>query len=207
MNMTEPGSDQFLQLVFDAFGEIGNIAMGSAVTSLSNIFPCSREIHQLIRVCELDTFHSMIPEEIREEKAVGAVVSFAGDFFGELLFIFREPFARQCLKSLLRREPIRVLGDTEAYIALAEIANLMASAYLSAISFYTHGRAEILNTVLAEDMVGAMTVECAGRSIFFGNRAVSIEGEFMAADTKNYIVLLLREAERLSLEKCLGLRK
>jgi chemotaxis protein CheC len=118
----------------DALREVANIGAGHAATALSQL--TNRRI--MISVPEVNiTRLEEVPEILgRADEVVAAVLMhMMGDLTGRTLVLFPEPSAKALCDILFRRSP----GTTTAFTpmeqsGLKEVGNILASAYMNALS-------------------------------------------------------------------------
>lgn len=176
-------SDEILNLnemQLDALREIGNVGAGNAATALSQII--NRKIDMAVpRV-------SILPIEDVPDVVGGPDLVVAGVFFrvfgpapGCILFLLPRESAF-CLVDILMG---RAQGETDKVAinsidesALMEIGNILAGAYLNALSFFT--KMTLLQSIpaLAIDMAGAILNIILVQLGQMGDHALVIETEF-----------------------------
>lgn len=198
---------QLREAHLDALQEICNIGMGHAATALSQMI--GKTVHLQVPKIALAGLDE-VPEIIggAEQVVVGIYLQVWGDVRGNLLLIFPRDSA-QNLNALLTGQPADldlILSEIHAS-ALKEVANILAGAYLSAMSNLLG--LSLLPSVpsLAFDMAGAIVdyilIELGRESDltlvveteFFGD-GHAIRGHFFLLPDPNSLKLIL-EASRV----------
>jgi chemotaxis protein CheC len=118
----------------DALREVANIGAGHAATALSQMTGSTIMISvPTITIAKLED----VPPQISgpEEPVAAVLMHMMGDLTGRALLMFPENAARILCDILLRREPgtTRDFGEMERS-SLKEAGNILASAYLNALS-------------------------------------------------------------------------
>lgn len=190
----------------DTLKEICNIGAGHAATALSQMIgrPVGLEVPRVV-------FENVygIP---RIAGGAGTAVSglyftIVGDASGVILLIFPEESARQMVRLVCGSAGMPDLGDAMSVSAMREIGNVLASAFLSAISQlsglsllpsvpgYAHDSAgAILELVLAELAIPtdvALVIETV-----FGASGEGIRGHFFLLPDPHTLEVILRAVER-----------
>lgn len=140
----------------DVLKEIGNIGSGNALVSLSKLI--NRRIE--MQVPQINILEYKEVTELMggaENPVVGILLDFTGDINGSIMFVL-EPQYAFTLISILRNKSINditELGEIDVS-ALKEVGNILAGAYLSALSKLC--KLDVLPSVpyFAFDMAGAI---------------------------------------------------
>ncbi|MCR4926008.1 MAG: chemotaxis protein CheC [Clostridiales bacterium] len=124
--------------VVETLMEIGNVGMGKATAVLgkmletrisvdiSNVLPAS--------AMALSTAFSS------NEEMIGVLLGFTNDLLGATLFVVKKDFAKKLLRQIVTDEEYNdnlFIINEDSVSAIQEVANIMMSSYLSAISKYT----------------------------------------------------------------------
>ena len=167
--------DKIEEMEFDILTEIGNIGAGNATTALAKLI--NGRVDMYVPKVELLAFKDLA--EIlggAEELVAGILLSLEGDIEGSMLFgsDVTDEFTEMELSALL------------------EIGNIIAGAYLTAISQLTN--LSIIPTVpsLAVDMAGAILSVPAIEFGKLGDKALLIESQFRdeEMDVCGYFILI-----------------
>lgn len=163
---------------YDILREVGNIGAGNATTALSQLI--NSRIDMTVPKVELLDF-SELAEVVgsAEKKVVGILLNLSGDIDGMMMFMMECSGARRLVN--------RLMGQAEDYqeefnemelSALNEIGNIIAGAYLSALSSLTN--LSIVESIpyMSIDMAGAILSVPAIAFGEIGDKALLIESEF-----------------------------
>jgi len=179
-----PGALAALQL--DALREIGNIGAGNAATSLSQLVghPVGMSVPS-VRVLPLDQVPAAVAGS--EDALVAAIyLRVLGDAPGHIMFVLTLEDARSIAASLLggmdpgTRDAFG-LGEMERS-ALAEVGNILTSAYLIAMTQFTGLSLEPSPPDLGVDMAGALLGYVLSEVALSGDVALVIETAFEELD-------------------------
>jgi len=169
----------------DVLREIGNIGSGNAATALAKML--NRKIDMAVPQVKILEFKD-VSETLggAEIPVVGIILKVTGDLTGYIMFILQQNNAGMLVNMLMGRpiEQVCELIDEMEISALKEIGNILAGAYLSALSTLTNLR--ILPSVpdLAIDMAGAILSVPAIEFSKVGDTVLYIETEFLEGDDR-----------------------
>lgn len=164
---------------YDILREVGNIGAGNATTALSQLI--NSKIDMTVPKVELLDFSALADVVGSAEKlVVGILLNITGDVNGMMMFMVDNEAAHHMVNRLVGKEDS---GNMEAFddmelSALKEIGNIIAGAYLSALSSLTS--LKIIESVpyMAIDMAGAILSVPAIAFGALGDKALLIESEF-----------------------------
>ncbi len=193
--MGEIDLDKLTDLEFDVLKEIGNIGAGNATTALSQIMNMKIDMSvpnvALIPITEIA---GMIGSE--ETIVVGILLGMEGDITGMMMFLLTEKSAHTIVNTLLGRniEEDEAFGEIE-FSALSEIGNIIAGAYLSALSTMTN--LTVIESVpsLTIDMAGAILSVPAIEYGRVGDKVLFIETNLGEDDFLNGYIVMVPELE------------
>lgn len=193
--MGELNLDQLTDMEFDVLKEIGNIGAGNATTALSQMMNIKIDMSvpnvALIPITEIA---GMIGSE--ETIVVGILLGMDGDVNGMMMFLFTEKSAHTIVSTLLGMAPDMTaeIGEME-FSALSEIGNIIAGAYLSALSSLTG--LTVLPTVpaLTIDMAGAILSVPAIEYGKIGDKVLFIETNLGEDDSLSGYIVMVPELE------------
>lgn len=183
----------------DMLAEISNIGAGHAATALSQLL--NKKI--LLQVPSVKVIPiAEVPEVVGgpERLVVGLFFRIFGNAKGNILILFPKESALSLIAELLSREPSgsNILQEMESS-ALKEVGNILASAYLNALS-------QMLKMVLipsvpglAYDMAGAVLDYILIELSQEGETALLIETEFISESRIKGHFFLLPDPESLRL--------
>lgn len=168
----------------DVLREIGNIGTGNAITALAKML--NRKVDMDVPKVKVMKFKDV--SEIlggAEIPVVGLLLNVEGDISGSIMFILKMDAAHILVNMLMKRrlEECREFGEMELS-ALQEIANILASSYLSSLSSLTG--LSIMPSVpeLAIDMAGAILSVPAIQFGEVGDSVLYIETGFFEGSTR-----------------------
>lgn len=182
--------DKIEEMEFDILTEIGNIGAGNATTALAKLI--NGRVDMYVPKVELLAFKDLA--EIlggAEELVAGILLSLEGDIEGSMLFVLENNAAHHLVHRLMGSDVTDEFTEMELS-ALLEIGNIIAGAYLTAISQLTN--LSIIPTVpsLAVDMAGAILSVPAIEFGKLGDKALLIESQFRdeEMDVCGYFILI-----------------
>lgn len=193
--------DDLNDVHFDVLRELGNIGAGNAATSISSMIsmPVSISV-PIIHITDYNKATSMLggPENV----LVGILLMVSGDINGMIMFLLEKDFAHLILNTLLGNkfssfEDVDEMGMS----ALKEIGNIMAAAYVNAISSLTGMVIDISTPEICIDMVGSILSVPVIHFSEVSDKLVLIQDKFSngmdVAENGNSHVLLLPEETSL----------
>lgn len=177
-------SEEMLSLTalqLDALREIGNVGAGNAATALSQIL--NRKIEMTVPQVSILPLGD-VPDVVGGPDALvaGVYLRVFGPAPGSILFLLPKESAFYLVDMLMNRShgTTGVLSALDES-ALMEIGNILASAYLNALSFFT--KLTLLPSIpaLSIDMAGALLSIVLIQLGQVGDYALVIETEFTTA--------------------------
>lgn len=170
--------DLLNSMYMDVLKEIGNIGAGNATTAIAGMLGTTMKM-EVPRVLLMDATKlgdAICPEE---ETIVGIFLEVTNDISGSMMFLMKLPAAHFLVNKLMGRpqdynEPF----DEMDLSAMKEIGNIIAGAYLSALSTMTN--LKILPSIpyIAVDMAASILSVPAIQFGQYGDNALFIETEF-----------------------------
>jgi chemotaxis protein CheC len=178
-------SDDVLELTpvqLDALREIGNVGAGNAATALSQII--NKRIDMTVPEVSIMPL-SDVPDIVGgpDNLVAGVYLRVFGQAPGSILFIMPINSAFDLVNMLMGREKSRDYTFTAMEeSALMEIGNILASAYLNALSYFT--KLTLLPSIpaLAMDMAAALLSIVLIQLGQMGDHALVIETVFKTDD-------------------------
>ena len=199
MGMTlEDVNDMYL----DVLKEIGNIGAGNATSAIANMLGMKIDMNvPSIRLMEVEQLGMAVGAE--DQTIVGIFLEVENDIEGSMMFLLDIPSARYLVNKLMMQdvaedEPFNNMEQS----ALKEIGNIIAGAYLSALSGLTN--LVILPSVpsIAVDMAASILSLPAATFGMQGDNALLIQTEICAdVEINGYFILM---PEQDSYEKILS---
>ena len=194
------------KLHLDGIKEAANIGSGHAATALSQMMGKSIMVSvPEVKVMKLEE----VPYIFGEKTPIVAAVltNFFGDITGRNLLVFPEDKARLLVDILLAKNPGETVGFGEMEISsLKEIANIVSSSYLSALSEFL--QIMVLPSVPSftlDDLSAVLTsvylqftdddreyAFCVETSFYFTEEAVKLEGYLLMIPDKMGLERMLK---------------
>jgi chemotaxis protein CheC len=171
----------------DALKEISNIGMGHAATALSQII-CQTVHLRVPRVTVIEI--SQVPEHLggAEQLMVGITMQVLGDARGSIMLLFPRASAHHLLCSLLGHQDRGRELSEEDISALKEVANILASAYLSALGNMLEKVLIPSVPMLADDMAGAVVDDVLIELSRSGDFALMVETDFSGGQNAQAVI-------------------
>lgn len=188
---------------YDVLREIGNIGAGNATTALSQMVNMKLDMHvPMVQLLGFDELAGHICGE--ESLVVGIYLFLEGDIDGSMMFMLEKESAK-CLVNHLMGQMGNPDSDEFSEMelsAMQEIGNIIAGAYLSALSSLTQMTITSSVPFMSIDMAAAILSVPAIEFGKVGDKALLIETEF-GDDImiKGYFILI---PELESYDKILG---
>lgn len=183
----------------DVLKEIGNIGAGNAATSLAMLLDRPIQISvPTIRILDYNAATQALGGP--ENMVVGVLLSFSGDISGMIMFLLQQDFAHMTLNALLGKKFDSFLEiDEMGNSAIKELANIMTSSYVNAISKMTGLTIQVSVPDMAIDMAGAILSVPAIHFANISDKIIFIEDQFSSGQengTSN--VLMIPDIESLA---------
>jgi chemotaxis protein CheC len=152
-------TDDFSSLNYfqlDVLKEIGNIGAGNAATALAKMLDKKVDMKvPQIRIMRFDEVSEVLGGA--ETQVVGILLGIQGDISGSMMFVLDLPSSKLLVNILMGKPAESDLEyDDLTRSALAEIGNILAGSYLSALSNLTNLKIMSGVPALAIDMAGAI---------------------------------------------------
>ena len=177
----------------DALREFGNIGSGNAATALAQFL--NRKIDMTVPKAKILPFRD-VAQLIGgpEEKVMGIFLRVMGDISGKFLLLIPEEASIKLLHALMPGFEISAphrMGEMEIS-CMREVGNILAGAFLNALSILTN--TTILNSLptLAFDMAGALIDTVVADMAVVSDHVLMLETSFVESeeDLKLHIFLL-----------------
>ena len=199
--------DHVNEMYMDVLRELGNIGAGNATTSLANMINEQINMNvpkvELIEASKLGS--AICPED---EIIVGIFLEVTRDIKGSMMFLMRMESAHYLVNRLMGRDPKNMDPFDEMDLsAMKEIGNIIAGAYLSALSGMTNLTIAPSVPYIAVDMAAAILSVPAIQFVQYGNNALLIETEF-GSDYMigGYFILMPEEDSYAKILESLGIQ-
>ena len=177
--MSLKNMDQLNAMHFDVLREIGNIGLGNAASSLSQML--SQTIDISVPTVKLLDFNESVeylggPENV----VLGMLVGLKGDINGMMLYVLQKSFANSMLKAVFGKEINDLTELDEMDLSfIREIGNILAGSYVNAISSLTGLTIDISVPTISIDMAGAILAGPAVEFAQIGNSVLFIDDSFI----------------------------
>lgn len=169
--------EEFSDIQFDVLKELSNIGAGNATTAISTMM--NIKVNMAVPVIEFLEFKDLV-EVIggAENSVVGILLTLQNDIDGMMMFIMDLKSARSIVNSILTKEAGDTQFDEMELSVLQELGNIIAGAYLSAVSSLTKLCITSSIPSLAIDMAGAILSVPAIEFGKVSDKALLIQSEF-----------------------------
>lgn len=189
--MAQINLEQLNDLQFDVLKEIGNIGAGNATTALSKLMNMKIDMGvPTVALVPITDIAGIIGAE--DMPVVGILLGLQEDVKGTMMFLTTEEAANVMVNVLLGRDESakEPFGEME-YSVISEIGNIIAGAYLSALSTLTNLTVTASVPAMTIDMAGAILSVPAIEYGKIGDKVLFIETQ-LGEDSilKGYIVMV-----------------
>ncbi|MBQ1689575.1 MAG: chemotaxis protein CheC [Lachnospiraceae bacterium] len=202
------GLNELDNMHYDILREVGNIGAGNATTALSQLI--NTKIDMTVPKVELLDFTALADVVGSAEKiVVGILLNLSGDVDGMMMFMMEFSSAKNIVNQLMGKAEKDLAAFTELELsALKEIGNIIAGAYLSALSSLTN--LNIVESVpyMSIDMAGAILSVPAIAFGELGDKALLIESEFNQTEEESvngFFILIPTEKSYETILSSLGM--
>lgn len=178
----------------DVLKEIGNIGAGNATTAIANMLGLRIDMDvPNVQLLEVSKLGSAICDE--DETIVGIFLEVQNDIEGSMMFLVKMESAHYLVNKLMMRDQsYREPFDEMDLSAMKEIGNIIAGAYLSALSSMTNLAIFPSVPYIAVDMAASILSVPAIQFGQYGDNALLIETQFAAdVEINGYFILMPEE--------------
>lgn len=170
--------DELDAMHVDVLTELGNIGSGNAATALSSFMGKKISINvPHVRILGFNEVADYVggPENI----VMGLLIKMSGDINGMILYIFNNDLIKNVMKVFFNKDFTSFDDLDEMSIsAFSEIGNIMASAYVNALSAMTSLSINISIPSICIDMAGAILSVPSIEFAQVGNKVLFIDDSF-----------------------------
>ena len=170
--------DELDAMHVDVLTELGNIGSGNAATALSSFMGKKISINvPHVRILGFNEVAYYVggPENI----VMGLLIKMSGDINGMILYIFNNDLIKNVMKVFFNKDFTSFDDLDEMSIsAFSEIGNIMASAYVNALSAMTSLSINISIPSICIDMAGAILSVPSIEFAQVGNKVLFIDDSF-----------------------------
>lgn len=169
--------DQINQMYPDVLKEIGNIGAGNATTAIANMLNMKMDMTvPSVELMPVEKIGTAIGAE--DSIVVGIMLGVESDIEGSMMFLMDLPSAHKLVNRLMMRDPdYNEDFDEMDLSAIKEIGNIIAGAYLSALSGMTNLTITPTVPYVAIDMAAAILSVPAIQFGMVGDKALLIKTE------------------------------
>ncbi|MEB3298266.1 MAG: chemotaxis protein CheC [Candidatus Sericytochromatia bacterium] len=197
------GPHDLTELQLDALRELGNVGSGHAATSLSTMLgvPVKMEV-PAVGLSDVSQIGDLLGGREAMVRAVYLLVS--GELEGHMALIMREAEALRLLAALMPERLSNQKSDELAESALAEIGNILTSAYVGALTRWTGLDLRPSPPLTAHDQAGAILDSLTAELQLAGRTVLTLEGRLEVPSVPGCGILLLFLPPPASLPRMLG---
>ncbi len=180
---------------YDVLKEIGNIGAGNATTALAQLVNEKIDMSvPRVELVQFDKIANLIGSE--DTILVGILLGLEGDINGMMMFLLDEPSAHNLVNALMHnpREKNDPFTDMELS-ALNEMGNIIAGAYLSALSGLTGLTISPTVPSMGIDMAGALLSVPAIEYGKIGDKVLLIQTQFGEQELINGYFVMVPELD------------
>ena len=161
----------------DVLKEIGNIGAGNATTAIANMLSLKVDMNvPMVEFVPVEQIGGIIGSE--EEIIVGILLGIEADIEGSMMFLMDTAAAHHLVNRLMMRDPdYDAEFDEMDLSAIKEIGNIIAGAYLNALSGLTNLTITPTIPFVAIDMAAAILSVPAIQFGMVGDNALIIKTE------------------------------
>ena len=194
--MTHDHLEEFSDMEFDVLKELSNIGAGNATTAISTMMNLKVNMNiPVIKFLEFKELAAVIGGE--ENIVVGILLGLESDLDGMMMFIMDRQSAVSVINTILSMNGAPATDENADFSemdlsVLQELGNIIAGAYLSAISTLTNLTLTATVPSLAVDMAGAILSVPAIEYGKVSDRALLIQSEFNdeGLSVEGYFILI-----------------
>lgn len=194
----------------DVLKELGNIGAGNAATSISLMLGKTIKITvpsaEIIPISELWKKFTD-PEEITS----GSMVEIEGEIEGALLFLLGAEETKSLIELLMLPRPDDLTNmDEITSSAIGEIANIMCSSYITALSNFTGINIHSMPPKVVVDMLSAIVSEVSLIITNGGDYVILIQTDILLEEledkVKGYLIYISDEKNTQKILESLGMK-
>jgi len=135
-----------------------------------------------------------------ENPVVGIMLTMSGDVSGIIIFVLQQKFIHAVFKTLLNKECDDIINLDEMDVSLLkELGNILAGAYLNAMSQLTGLTIHISPPDISADMAGAIMSLPAAMFGLIGDKALIIREDFIKGEHITSHLIMVPEINSLNL--------
>lgn len=177
-------------VIQDIVGELGNVGIGSAATSLSSLLNESIDTTtSQVNIIDQQTFRKW---KKNYDQSIGILFPIEKDLNGFALFLMDEESIHKDIAARNVFEDDE--SQTEILPLLKEICSIMISSYLSAIASYTNLHLKIRQPAISMDMKVSIINEALSNMLMMDDDAIYLIHSVKILHTHDLILMLSRKS-------------
>lgn len=177
-------------VIQDIVGELGNVGIGSAATSLSSLLNESIDTTtSQVNIIDQQTFRKW---KKNYDQSIGILFPIEKDLNGFALFLMDEESIHKDIAARNIFEDDE--NQTEILPLLKEICSIMISSYLSAIASYTNLHLKIRQPAISMDMKVSIINEALSNMLMMDDDAIYLIHSVKILHTHDLILMLSRKS-------------
>jgi chemotaxis protein CheC len=194
----------------DVLKELGNIGAGNAATSISLML--GKKIKITVPSAEIIPISELWKKFTdAEEITSGAMVEIEGEIEGALLFLLGAEETKSLIELLMLPRPDDLTNlDEITSSAIGEIANIMCSSYIVALSNFTGVNIHSMPPKVVVDMLSAIVSEVSLIITNGGDYVILIQTDILLEEhedkVKGYLIYISDEENTQKILESLGMK-
>lgn len=178
------------RIIQDIVGELGNVGIGSAATSLSSLLNESIDTTtSQVDIIDQQTFRKW---KNSFDQSIGILFPIEKDLSGFALFLMDEELIYEDISTMTIFKEYE--DQIEVISLLKEICSIMISSYLSAIASYTNLHLKIRQPAISMDMKFPIINEALSNMLMVDDDAIYLIHSLKIIHTYDLILMLSRKS-------------
>lgn len=193
--MSDISYEEINDKYLDVLKEIGNIGAGNATTAIANMLSMTIDMNvPMVDLTPVEKIGGMLGSE--EDIIVGIMLEVSSDISGSMMFLLDMVSAHHLVNRMMMRDPdYNADFDEMDLSAIKEIGNIIAGAYLSALSGLTNLTITPSIPYVAVDMAAAILSVPAIQFGMVSDNALIIKTEIGGESAINGYFILMPEGD------------
>ena len=193
--MSDISYEEINDKYLDVLKEIGNIGAGNATTAIANMLSMTIDMNvPMVDLTPVEKIGGMLGSE--EDIIVGIMLEVSSDISGSMMFLLDMDSAHHLVNRMMMRDPeYNAEFDEMDLSAIKEIGNIIAGAYLSALSGLTNLTITPSIPYVAVDMAAAILSVPAIQFGMVSDNALIIKTEIGGESAINGYFILMPEGD------------
>ncbi|RGC53459.1 chemotaxis protein CheC [Absiella sp. AM29-15] len=177
-------------IIQDIVGELGNVGIGSAATSLSSLL--GRQILTTTSQVNIIDEQTFIQWKDAYEQTIGILFPLEKELNGFALFLMDEKNIREDIASIHWID--EQSENDEVLEVLMEISSILISSYLSAVASYSNLHLKIRQPAISRDMKESIINEALSNMLMLDDEAIYLIHSLKISHTYDLILMLSRKS-------------